>query len=500
MQSLLQYRRIGRHLESRLSQHRDKGVLQSLGIVETHDEQHGHLFVVDFEDDHDPYNPKDYSIARKLATTGIVGCTGLLVGWASAIDSTATPQARASFHVSELVEDLATALYLIAFGLGSLVSGPLSETVGRNPVYIVSLLVFMIWTMASGLAPNIAAQLVFRFLAGLFGCTPLTTFGGSTSDMWNGLHRTVVFPVMACLSFLGPFLAPMSNLISWRWTEWTTLIMAGLVTGAIFLFAQETYPPVLLSWKASHLRKITGDDRFVSKTALKSEKFLHRMKNSIVRPFKLFFTQPIVVLWCLYLSLVYIILFTFLPGYNYIFADNYGFDQGTTGLMFIGLNAGFLLALAICPLIYGRYKRQYETLEGRVPPEERLIYAIIAAPCLPISLFWMGWTARPDISYWSPLLASVLFGFSMQGIFISAYLYLIDTFESVAASALVSLTLTRYVGAGAMTIAANPMYQGIKVEWTLTLLACLALLCLPIPMFFYRFGARIRKSTAQKGR
>ena len=107
----------------------------------------------------------------------------------------------------------------------------------------------------------------------------------------------------------------------------------------------------------------------------------------------------------------------------------------------------------------------------------------------------MGWTARSSISYWSPLIASVVFGFCMQGIFISAYLYLIDAFGAYSASALVSLTLTRYIGAGAMTIAAGPMYQGIGVHWTLTLMACVATLCVPIPFMLYRWGATIREKS-----
>ena len=198
--------------------------------------------------------------------------------------------------------------------------------------------------------------------------------------MWSNLHRTYVFPTMACLSFLGPFLAPtvgafigQSTVMSWRWTEWSALIMAGLVTTAIFLFAQETYPPILLGWKAEWICKITKDDRFVPATSLQEISFLSKMQVNLTRPFKMFFTQIIVTLWCFYLSLVYIILFTFLPGYDYIFADTFGFDQGTTGLMYLGLNIGFLVALAMCPFVYKRYKTQYQQSGGDVPPEERLV-------------------------------------------------------------------------------------------------------------------------------
>lgn len=37
------------------------------------------------------------------------------------------------------------------------------------------------------------------------------------------------------------------------------------------------------------------------------------------------------------------------------------------------------------------------------------------------------------------------------------------------------------------------MFQGIGVNWAGTLLGCVALILVPIPVVFYKFGARIRK-------
>lgn len=42
---------------------------------------------------------------------------------------------------------------------------------------------------------------------------------------------------------------------------------------------------------------------------------------------------------------------------------------------------------------------------------------------IPISLFWMAWTSRPDISIWSPLAASVLFGHGILCIFITRLVF-----------------------------------------------------------------------------
>jgi len=81
---------------------------------------------------------------------------------------------------------------------------------------------------------------------------------------------------------------------------------------------------------------------------------------------------------------------------------------------------------------------------------------MFGAPAIPISLFWMGWTNDASISYWSGLIASILFGYGILCIFISTYQYIIDSYEMYAASALVSLTLIRYVVAGGMVVVGIP--------------------------------------------
>lgn len=133
-----------------------------------------------------------------------VGAIAWIVGFSSSVDSGALQQAAAEFGVSEVTESLATALFLIAFGCGGLVAGPFSEEFGRNPIYIATMLGFMVFVMASALAPNIGAQLAFRYIAGFFASTPLTCAGGSISDLFNPMERVYAFPIFATAAFMGP--------------------------------------------------------------------------------------------------------------------------------------------------------------------------------------------------------------------------------------------------------------------------------------------------------
>ena len=426
------------------------------------------------------------------------------MGFASSVDSAVLPQASASFGVSEVTESLATGLFLIGFGVGALFAGPISETVGRNPVYIITLSLYMIFIMASALAPTIGAQLIFRFIAGLFGSTPLTCAGGSISDLWSPMERVYAFPMFANAAFMGPIFGPViggfignSTLLNhWRWTEWITLIISGMILTLVVLFQPETYGPVLLGWKAKKLRQLTGDERYKAEIEIRDVAFSTRLIHALYRPFLLTFSEPIIILIALYLTVIYIILFTFLNGYTYIFTKTYGFTEGTTGLTFIGIAVGLCLATCLVPLVYIWARRDLAKIKAqggsRLPPEFRLWFSMFGAPTIPISMFWMGWTAYPHISYWSPLAASVLFGFGILCVFISSYQYIIDSYESYAASALASVTLIRYVVAGGMVEASIPIYQKLGVQWTLTLLGCLSAPLVPVPYLFYYFGPKIR--------
>lgn len=358
------------------------------------------VFVVNYVSDTDPMNPHNWSLSKRITATLLVATIAFIVGFASSVDSAAAAQAAAEFHVSDVTESLATGLFLVGFGFGALFAGPISETIGRNPVYISTMVLYMIFVMASALAPNIGAQLAFRFLAGFFGSTPLTCAGGSISDLWSPLERVYAFPVFANAAFMGPIFGPVvggfvgqSSLVSWRWTEWITLILSGAILISIVLFQPETFAPILLKWKAENLRKVKGDKRFVAEAEIRADPFAKRLIHALYRPLTLFFREPIVVLFSLYLTVVYIILFTFLDEYTYIFGDTYGFSEGITGLAFIGIAVGLCFASLWIPLIYKWAKRDLKIIQeekglnATLPPEKRLWFAMFGAPAIPISLF-----------------------------------------------------------------------------------------------------------------
>jgi len=65
-----------------------------------------------------------------------------------------------------------------------------------------------------------------------------------------------------------------------------------------------------------------------------------------------------------------------------------------------------------------------------------------------------------------------------------------------AASAIAGNTLIRSLAGATFPLFATYMFDGMGVNWAGTLLGCVAFLLVPIPMIFYKYGARIRSKSA----
>ncbi|KAK2037011.1 major facilitator superfamily transporter [Colletotrichum somersetense] len=459
--------------------------------------------LVSWDGPDDPEKPRNWKLSKRLACTIQISIIATALACAAGIDAAVLPQAAEDFGVSHVAESLSTGMYLIGQGIGCLVAGPFSETFGRNIVYTGSMVIFIFWILACGLAPNFGAHITFRLLAGCAASAPLTCCGGSVSDMFNPLEKTWAFPIYAINAFGGPMLGAVmgayigpSTVVSWRWAEWTMLILSGLVLVCILLFMPETYEPVLLSWKAKHLRQATGDDRYHSEHEVGNITLFNRLKVSMTRPFVMA-TEPIIFAITVYLSLIYIVIFTFLVSWPWIFEYPYQIGQDLSNVIFISMFIGLQLVYIIIPVIYKMTSNDIKSalLEGgQFKPEIRLWYGMLGASCaIPVSLFWIGATARPDVSIWSPILAVALFGYGIMGIFICIYMYVIDCYESYSASALTLAAFVRYCCAGAMTVVGIPLYSSMGTDHALYLLGGISALLAPIPFVFFKWGNLLRE-------
>ena len=188
---------------------------------------------------------------------------------------------------------------------------------------------------------------------------------------------------------------------SWRWCFYVVSIVGGAVQLFGFPFFRETYAPVLLRRRCKRLRKNTQNPDL--HTQYDSVSFPQLLRTSLVRPFILLGTQPIVQVWSLYCAYLYGILFLLIATFPNVWTETYGETVSIGSLNYISLFIGMGLASQVGTRLADRYyAKMCKENGGKSSPEFRLPVLIIGAFIVPIGLFWYGWSARSSVHWIMP--------------------------------------------------------------------------------------------------
>lgn len=121
---------------------------------------------VNWEKD-DKRNPKNWPMRRKWAAVSVVSAFTFISPVSSAIVAPAMVQMSKDLHLNgEIMQAMVMSIFVLAYAVGPLLFGPLSEVYGRTKVLQHSNLFFLIWNLACAFAKTPLQMYVFRFLAG----------------------------------------------------------------------------------------------------------------------------------------------------------------------------------------------------------------------------------------------------------------------------------------------------------------------------------------------
>ncbi|EFX00211.1 major facilitator superfamily transporter multidrug resistance [Grosmannia clavigera kw1407] len=446
----------------------------------------------------DPGNPKNWSKIFKWYITMVVAVTCFVVAFASSVVTADISGVMATFDVSEEVVLLTITLFVIGFGVGPMAFAPLSEVYGRKIIYVSTLLVAVVFIIPCAVSKNIGTLLVCRFIDGIAFSAPMTLVGGTLADMWRNEERGVPMAAFSAAPFLGPAIGPLvggylSDAKGWRWLYWLQLILAGFVWCLLTFTVPETYAPKILLDRAKKMRKETGELDFVTEQELDTRPMSERLMVFIARPFQLLFTELIVFLISLYMSVLYGLLYMFFVAFPIIYQEGKGYNSGKTGLMFIPVAVGVIASAACSPFVNNHYIKMSHKYNGKPPAEIRLIPMMLSCWFIPIGLFIFAWTSYTDISWAGPAMGGFPVGFGFIFLYNAANNYLVDSYQHQAASALAAKTCIRSFWGASVVLFTEQMYHRLNDQWAGSLLAFISLACCAIPFCFWFFGARIRQ-------
>ncbi|KAI0127931.1 major facilitator superfamily transporter multidrug resistance [Xylariales sp. AK1849] len=450
----------------------------------------------------DPEMPLNFPAWKKWMLVGLLAAITLLTPFASSILSPAIAKVDQEFgNDNQIVGSMTVSIYLLGYVIGPLFMAPLSEIYGRKLVLGAANVFFCVWQIGCALAPSIETLIVFRFFSGVGGAGCLTLGGGVIGDLFRADQRGFAIGIWTLGPLLGPTIGPLIGgflveTIGWRWDFWIILIVAVIVTVLIEVFNKETSHRVLIKRKTVRLRKELGRDDLRScydKSGHQSKARV--LSDGLIRPLKMMFLSPLVFFLSLYIAFVYGVLYLLFTTIPTVFEATYNFNVSSTGLVYLALGLGNILGWLFVTLYSDKSViRLARANDGVFEPEMRLTISIYFGIFLPITLFWYGWTTYYKTHWISPVLSLIPYGFGIMGIFLPITTYLVDSYPMYAASAIAANTVLRSLVGALLPLAGQPMYESLGLGWGNSLLGFICVGMIPLPVIFYKFGARLRKA------
>ncbi|KAK9245129.1 major facilitator superfamily domain-containing protein [Lipomyces tetrasporus] len=452
---------------------------------------------LDWDGPDDPDDPHNWPLAKRVLLLNSVGLLCLSVTFGTSAIVGGIPQIMRQYGVSETAAYLTVTLYLVGLALGPTLGAPLSELFGRRIVYVTTLPLAMCFAVGSALSPTFGGHLVCRFLCSLMGSPVLAVSAGTIADLFSVREQGLALAYFCATgAFLGPALGPVAGgwvatTKDWKWTQWVYMMIGGAVM-VLLLFIRESYKPVILARRARQ-RGVPLPAKPPVKAALKMVAAI-----TLTRPVRMLATDVIVSSLSVYSAFVFAVLLAFFEGLPYIFTTVYGFSIGDAGLVFVAIGVGVFVSLAVAFALDRIWYQPAATraiAQGVVPRAElRLQCGFVGAVLLPVSLFWIGWSARPSVHWIVPTLGAVPFGCSLTLLFVSVATYLVDCYTHLyGASALAANNMLRYLVASVFPLFTKQMYENLGIGWANSLLGFIAVGLMPLPFVMARFGPVLRR-------
>jgi MFS transporter, DHA1 family, multidrug resistance protein len=261
---------------------------------------------------HEPHEPHEPSGRERTRTILVLGTLIALGPLTIDMYLPALPAIAQDLHVSSAAAQFTLTGTLLGLGLGQLVIGPFSDTVGRRTPLIAGTALHVAASVLCLLAPNILVLGVLRTLQGVGAAATMVVALAVVRDMFSGRRAAAALSRLLLVMGAAPILAPtLGGAIlltgSWRMV-FAALAALGLVLLFVALFAvRETLPPE---------RRSSGE------------------VPAVLRTYRSLVTDREFVVLALVAALGMSALFAYIAGSSFVLQEQYGLSQQAFALLF----------------------------------------------------------------------------------------------------------------------------------------------------------------------
>ncbi|MFK0277960.1 multidrug effflux MFS transporter [Ensifer sp. NPDC090286] len=208
--------------------------------------------------------------------TSIIGAFLVALGPVSmALYTPAMPELVRAFSSSEAAIKMTLSLYFAGFAFAQLVSGTLSDVIGRRRATLIFMAIYLVGSLMAAFAPSVAVLLAGRLVQGIGASVGMTVARAIVRDQFTGVEAARIMNMIGMMLALGPAFSPTLGGLALGLFGWQSIffLMVGFAAMACltvqFFMAETATPdpskghlkPILAAY-----RSLLSDSRFISST------------------------------------------------------------------------------------------------------------------------------------------------------------------------------------------------------------------------------------------
>ncbi|KAL1297933.1 hypothetical protein AAFC00_006446 [Neodothiora populina] len=453
--------------------------------------------------DNDSQNPMNWPSAKKWT----VMLTATFIMFVVELNATSITSAAVEINEIFSVSDDSfpnsywpVTSWTFAGAIFPIILTPIIEDRGTRPGFLLTYVLFALFVIPQAVAHNFATLIVTRAVSGACGATIAAIVDGIAADLWTeegerGRAVTVYTFALVGGYTVGPVIggAVISEL-GWRWIFYIQLIIYFSLLPLLYLVLQETRSPVVLTALARKLRQEPPGRQIYSPAELASTSTWQDLKEGLVRPTQLLFTEPVLASFTLWSAFTLGMIFVFTQSIPQVYTGLYDWSSSSTGVVQIAVFIGQFIGFVACWIANDIYIRRNRAPHSDARLETRL-YLSIPSTIFALSggFFVYAWTSSTSSIHWIlPTLGLALVGFASMVIVTAVDIYITDSYAKYAGSAIAAVTFGENTFSAFLPLATQSMYSTLGFPWASSLLGFVGLALVVAPIVLVWKGEAVR--------
>jgi len=403
----------------------------------------------------DPNDPLNWSTTAKITTYATICLFSFIANVNGSNFTVAIVPLEKHFHTNATHATFLVGFNVLMFGLGNILWVPLMRVLGKRPVYLLALAVFVAANAWSTRATSWGSLLGGRMVSGFGAAAADATVPSAVADMFfvdvRGHCMMFFHFALASGIFLGPLInAYVVQYHGWRWsTGWIAIVGGVTFLLAVFFIREPQYPRERRQYADDEIPARRSYAGWLSLTVgYNRDRPLQRFLTTFWDILRMALYPPVFWVGCLIgLFVGWTIVIQVTVSQTFV-RPPYGWALGSVGLFsisgWLGVVLSFYFGGKLIDLIANR-ARTHDGSDAKLRPEKRLIALVIPFLLSPIGIIIFGQCIARRTHWIGPAFGYAMHSFGFTATSNIAITYAVDSYQTYAGEALVTVFVVRNV-------------------------------------------------------